>query len=172
MTDVIIQHLLTEQKVRIKCRDLVKKIAIYKHRWRDIHLKGQCHEIFCFWFFQFPPSPRVSRLDRLKFFQTFAEIFASQGAPSVSTTPVANLLPVSTIPAANLPPLSKTSLANSHQYQTTPVSKTPVVHLELSPISPQILEKIRNGPNGIIRGLMETDPCRKHEVENLVALSL
>lgn len=32
MTDVIIQHLLTEQKVRIKCRDLIKKIAIYKHR--------------------------------------------------------------------------------------------------------------------------------------------
>ena len=32
MTDVIIQHLMTEQKVRIKCRDLVKKIAIYKHR--------------------------------------------------------------------------------------------------------------------------------------------
>ncbi|KAK3754001.1 hypothetical protein QZH41_009256 [Actinostola sp. cb2023] len=32
MTDVIIQHLTTEQKVRIKCRDLVKKIAIYKHR--------------------------------------------------------------------------------------------------------------------------------------------
>jgi hypothetical protein len=48
MTDVIIQHLLTEQKVRIKCRDLVKKIAIYKHRWRGIHLKGQCREIFCF----------------------------------------------------------------------------------------------------------------------------
>jgi hypothetical protein len=35
---------------------------------------------FCFWF--------------------FAEIFASQGAPPVSTTPVANLL-VSTTPAAN-----------------------------------------------------------------------
>ncbi|XP_972704.1 intraflagellar transport protein 122 homolog [Tribolium castaneum] len=32
MTDVIIQHLITEQKVRIKCRDLIKKIAIYKHR--------------------------------------------------------------------------------------------------------------------------------------------
>ncbi|KAJ8301312.1 hypothetical protein KUTeg_021173 [Tegillarca granosa] len=32
MTDVIIQHLITEQKVRIKCRDLVKKIAIYRHR--------------------------------------------------------------------------------------------------------------------------------------------
>lgn len=32
MTDIIIQHLITEQKVRIKCRDLIKKIAIYKHR--------------------------------------------------------------------------------------------------------------------------------------------
>ena len=32
MTDVIIQHLLTDQKVRIKCRDLIRKIAIYKHR--------------------------------------------------------------------------------------------------------------------------------------------
>lgn len=32
MTDIIIQHLITEQKVRIKCRDLIKKIAIYKNR--------------------------------------------------------------------------------------------------------------------------------------------
>jgi intraflagellar transport protein 122 len=31
MTDVIVQHLITEQKVRIKCRDYVKKIAVY--RW-------------------------------------------------------------------------------------------------------------------------------------------
>ena len=29
MTDVIIQHLITDQKVRIKCRDYVKKIAVY-----------------------------------------------------------------------------------------------------------------------------------------------
>lgn len=32
MSDVIIQHLVTEQKVRIKCRDHVRKIAVYKRR--------------------------------------------------------------------------------------------------------------------------------------------
>jgi hypothetical protein len=37
-----------------------------------------------------------------------------------------------------------------------PVSTTPVVNLELR-ISPRIFEKIRNGPNGILRGMGETD---------------
>ncbi|TPX51612.1 hypothetical protein SeLEV6574_g00176 [Synchytrium endobioticum] len=32
MTNVVIQHLLTQQRARIKCRDHVKKIAIYKDR--------------------------------------------------------------------------------------------------------------------------------------------
>ena len=32
LTDVVVHHLLTEEKVRIQCRDLVKKIAIYKNR--------------------------------------------------------------------------------------------------------------------------------------------
>ncbi|CAG4962305.1 unnamed protein product [Parnassius apollo] len=32
ITDVIIQHLITGNKVRIKCHDRVQKIAIYKHR--------------------------------------------------------------------------------------------------------------------------------------------
>jgi hypothetical protein len=51
------------------------------------------------------------------------EIFASQGAPPASTTPVANLPPASTTqaaklplklttPAANLPPVSMTLAAN------------------------------------------------------------
>jgi hypothetical protein len=39
---------------------------------------------------QFPPCPRVFHLDRFEFFPKFAEIFASQGAPPLSTTPVAN----------------------------------------------------------------------------------
>ena len=32
MTDVIVQHLETEQKVRIRCKDYVKKIAVYKDK--------------------------------------------------------------------------------------------------------------------------------------------
>ncbi len=32
MTEVIVQHLMSEESARIKCRDLVKKIAIYKNR--------------------------------------------------------------------------------------------------------------------------------------------
>ncbi len=45
-------------------------------------------------------------------------------------------------------------------FHLLPVSTTLDVHLELR-ISSQIFEKIGNGPNGIIRGLGETDPCRK-----------
>jgi hypothetical protein len=41
-------------------------------------------------------------------------------------------------------------------FHLPPVSTTPVVHLQL-----RIFEKNRNSPNSIIRGLGETDPCRK-----------
>ncbi len=41
-------------------------------------------------------------------------------------------------------------------FHLPPVSATPVVNLEL-PISPRLLEKIRNGPNGTLGGWGETD---------------
>jgi hypothetical protein len=72
---------------------------------------------------QFPPHLRVFHLDRFEFFQKFVEIFASKGAPTVSTTPVANLPPVSTTPAAKLPPVSTTPVAN-----LPPVSATPAAN--------------------------------------------
>ena len=37
MTDVVIQHLLTDEVIRIKWRDLVKKIAIYRNRLAVSH---------------------------------------------------------------------------------------------------------------------------------------
>ncbi len=88
---------------------------------------------------QFPPSPRIFH------FQKFTEIFSSQGAPPVSTTPAANFStnfasfvdtpvanfatgvnntggkfpPVSVAPAANLPPVYTTPVVNKgHNYQT------------------------------------------------------
>jgi hypothetical protein len=56
-------------------------------------------------------------------------------------------------------------------FHLPPVSTTPVVHLEPQ-ISPRIFKKIRNGRNGTLRCLGETDSRKKPEVENLVALSL
>ncbi len=53
----------------------------------------------------FPSSPRVFLLDHYKFFRKFAEVFASQCVPPVSTTPVANLPPVSVTPVANFSPI-------------------------------------------------------------------
>jgi hypothetical protein len=38
----------------------------------------------------------------------------------------------------------------------SPVSLTPVINIH-SRLSPRIFEKIRNGPNGILRGLGDTD---------------
>ncbi len=43
-----------------------------------------------------------------------------------------------------------------------PVSLTPVANLELR-ISPRIFEKIRNDPNGILRGLGEPDSWKKNQ---------
>ncbi len=49
----------------------------------------------------------------------------------------------------------------------------PVSTVHLKPrLSPRIFEKIRNGRNGTLRCLGETDSRKKPEVENLVALSL
>ncbi len=55
-------------------------------------LKGQCKEVFCFMFFPwiiFPQAPANNIRVISNFFYKFSEIIASQGAPPVSTTPVA-----------------------------------------------------------------------------------
>jgi hypothetical protein len=67
---------------------------------------------------QFLPSPRVFHLDRFKFFRKFTEIFASQGAPPVSTTPVANLPPVSATPVANFSTIFASVVDNGGKFAT------------------------------------------------------
>jgi hypothetical protein len=49
-------------------------------------------------------------------------------------------------------------------FHLPPVSLTPVANIELQ-ISPRIFVKIQNGPNGIIRGLGETDSRKKPEAK-------
>ncbi len=68
-------------------------------------------------------------------------------AAGVVDTGLQSLPLVLLIPAAILPPVSLTPVGN-----LPPVSLTPVVR-----ISPRILERIRNDPNVIFRGLGEGD---------------
>jgi hypothetical protein len=52
-------------------------------------------------FFSWISFPQAGPLGPFQIFRQFPEIFVSQGAPPVSTTPVANFPPVSITPAAN-----------------------------------------------------------------------
>jgi hypothetical protein len=61
---------------------------------RDLRLKVFFHG-------SVSPKPLSIPLEPFQIFRQFAEILISQGAPPVSTTPVANLPPVSVTPAAN-----------------------------------------------------------------------
>jgi hypothetical protein len=67
---------------------------------------------------QFPPSPRVFHLDHFENFRKFPEIFASQGTPPVSTTPVANLPPVSATPVANFFPIFSSVVDTGGKFTT------------------------------------------------------
>ncbi len=160
--------------------------------------------LLVFFMNQFPPHPRVFHLDRFEFFRKFAEIFASQGVPPVSTSPAANFyaLFASVVDTGGKFATGVNDAGGKfatgvkakfyiYVYSTTqrcpnkivkiflfegffhlpPVSLTPVANLELR-ISPRIFEKNRNDPNGIIRGLGETNSRKKPEAKNLVTLSL
>ncbi len=77
---------------------LSKDVTIYhcsENVRLSLHLKGQCHEIFDFWFFSwisFPLSPKYTIRAVSNFFSNFAEIFTAQGAPPVSLTTVSTTL--------------------------------------------------------------------------------
>ncbi len=89
-------------------------------------LKGQCHEIFCFWFFSwisFPPAPEFPIRIVTNFFENsrrYSQVKVHRrcqrqtvaNLPLVSMTPAARLPPVSTTPAANLPQVSATPAEN------------------------------------------------------------
>ncbi len=111
---------------------------------------------------QFPPQSRVSHEDRFEFFRKLSEIFASPGAPPVSTTPVANLPPVSVVK----------SFMIEYFFPLPPVSATSVVHLKLW-ISPRIF--VYSGAWGKLiyeknssRKSRYTVPLKRDEVKTLL----
>ncbi len=103
--------------------------------------------LLVFFMNQFPPSPRVFHLDSFEFFRKFAEISASQGAPPVSTTPVANLPPVSATPVANFSTIFPSVVDSGGKFaagvndtggKLPPVSTTPAANL------PPVSERMKN----------------------------
>ncbi len=100
----------------------------------DSCIKGQCREIFCFWFFHesVSPLPQSIPLGLFQFFcensRRYSQVMVHhryqkhrwQILPPVSLVlliPMANLPPVSTIVAANLPPVSMTPVEICHRSQ-------------------------------------------------------
>ena len=173
-----------------------------------VSLKGECHEIFCFWFF-FHESVYPKRLSiPLGLFRFFPKIRGDIRSSRLTTARYQRhrrqiLPPVSLvllIPVAychwcqqyrrqicrwqtmllisgcrylkvNLKAKIYIYVNSTIQrcpnkiikifliedfFHLPPVSATPLVNLELR-ISPRLLEKIRNGPNGILWGWGETD---------------
>ncbi len=84
-----------------------------------LSLKGQWHEIFCFGFFSRIIFPQALE-NNTRVVSRY--LFASQSAPPVSTTLVANLPPVSTTSAEKLLLVSTTQSANLSPVSTTPAA--------------------------------------------------
>ncbi len=79
-------------------------------------LKGQCHEIFCFWFFfmnQFPPQPQSIPVGPFQIFsKNRGDILKSR-----CTTGINDNGGVLLIPVANLPPESTIPVSICHRYR-------------------------------------------------------
>ncbi len=148
-------------------------------------LKGQCHEIFEFWFFSwisFPQAPEYTiwavsnffknswrysqlkvhhrcRWHRWQIEKIFKNIkvilFGHRGEVELFYRYIFAFKLILRSQQPDIVPII------CHRYQQLvanlpPVSLIPVVHLDLQ-ISPRIFEKIRNAPNGILWGRGETD---------------
>ncbi len=140
---------------------------------RNNVLKRQCHKIFCFRFFSWiiiPQAPENNTRVISNFFRKFAEIFASQGAPPVSTKwwqichrcqqhrEKIYLYANSTTQSCPKE-IMKTFLIEDFLHLPPGVNNTGGAPWAAN-ISPNFQNW--NGPNGIIRGLGKT-----YHVENL-----
>ncbi len=104
---LLIKHLTGFSKTKnIRARLKLKKFLVPKlhiHKGSDSNmdsenipflatLKGQCHKIFCFWFFYelVSPHPRVFHEDHLEFFPKFATGVVDTGGQPLAANISAN----------------------------------------------------------------------------------
>ncbi len=172
---------------------LGSRVGIYNFFFKFI-LKGQCHEIFCFWFFlwiSFPPAPeypistvsntpvanchryqqrrlQICRRCRWHRWQIMRTV---SGCRHFKVNLKAKIYKYGNSNTQRCPNKMIKIFLLEDFFHLPPVLLTPVVHLEPR-ISPRIFEKIRKGRTGILICLGETDSWKKPEVENLVTLSL
>ncbi len=167
----------------------------YTSTRHDTWLKGQCREIFCFWFFSwinFHPAPEYPIWTVSNFFKNSRKYSLIkvhhryqrhrrkichrrkiwnnyQTADNVKWTWKKIYLYANST-TQRCPKETIKNFLIEDFFHLPPVSTTLVVHLELR-ISLWIFKKFIT-LKWYNRCLGETDPCRKREVENLVALSL
>jgi hypothetical protein len=85
-------EVLNLQEINREIRERHDSVMAQVKTYHGRYSKGQCHEIFCFRFFHESSSHKPLKMT-LGFricSKICREIFASQDAPSVSTTPAAN----------------------------------------------------------------------------------
>jgi hypothetical protein len=108
-------------RIRIKVKKAGSGSIVDPHQSEKVEaFKGTVSRDFLllvFFMNQFPPSPRVSHLDRFEFFRKFRKFATgvndTGGKFAAGNNDTGgNLPPVSTTPAANLPPVSMTPVAN------------------------------------------------------------
>jgi hypothetical protein len=154
-----------------------------REKFRVQSLKGQCHEIFDFWFFSwisFPQAPEYTiravsnfcensrRYSQLKVHHRcrwhrwqMANIFKQKNFNYFVWTPLGSRVNININFCLQVH--CKMSAAWYCSHYLRPVSLIPAVHLDFR-ISPRIFEKIRNGPNGILWGWGDSSKKQKQKI--------
>jgi hypothetical protein len=123
-----------------------------------VPLKGQCHEIFCFWFFSLIsfPGHRWQICHRCK--RQTMRLISGWGYLTLNLKAKIYIYVNSTIQRCSNKIIKIFLIEDFFICQRC--QRHAVVNLELR-ISQQLKEKIRNGPNGILWGWGEIDSLKK-----------
>ncbi len=150
------------------------KYIVFSVLYPYTNLKGQCHEIFCCRFFSWITLPQAPD-NNIRIISKFFENSRRYPQVKVHHRCQRHRWQICQyICFLYYPKVTKQNYYNFSDWRFFPFATGVVdtgANLELG-ISPRIFEKIRNGLNGILWGLGETDSWKEPEAKNLVTLSL